>query len=67
MRDSATFSLVYRVVNRWNGGVTIPGGVNGKTVPCTQCHCMIYKVAVSQRLVLIISEVFYNLNDPVIL
>lgn len=66
MKDSTIFSLVYSVVKHWNGGFTIPGRVEGKTAHCTQCHHMVYKVVVSQRLNLIISEVYYNLSDPVI-
>lgn len=66
MKDGTIFSLVCRVVKHWNGGVTIPGGVEGKAACGTQCHHMIYKVVVSQRLDLMISEVFYNLGDCVI-
>lgn len=48
MKDSGIFSLVYRVVKHWNGGVTIPGDFKGKTACGTHCHDVIYKVVVSQ-------------------
>lgn len=55
------FFLVYRVVEHWNGDVTIPRGVKLNTTRGTQCHYMIFFKVVSQRLDLIISEVIYNL------
>lgn len=66
MKDSTIFSLVYSIVKHWNGGVSIPGGVEVKTAHGSHCHHMVWKV-VSQRLDLIISEVYYNLCDSVIL
>lgn len=62
-----------RVAGHWNrlprdeGGVTIPAGVQ-KTISCNPWFCCLVDVVViSERLDLMILEVFCSLNDCIIL
>lgn len=49
------------------GGSTIPGGVEGTSERGAQCSALVDKAVIGQRLDPGILEIFYNINDSMIL
>lgn len=61
--DVHVFALACQCGITFRGGVTTPGGVQGMTECGTQCSAPVDEVVISQKLDLMIMEVFSNLND----
>lgn len=59
--------LPYEIFMSCGGRVTTAGGDRGKTGQSTYCHGLVDKAVISQRWNSVILEVFFSLNESVIL